>query len=206
MFNFDDNTKKLLKKAAGVGMMVLGAFIVYKGVEKIEREERKETQAKIDKEIQDKKETLNEQLNSNTITAEEFTDELHKAIDEAYLKYDKRVQFRVKMTNTIVKFGLWANEHEKALKGIATALSVVAGGLAIVNGVHDLRKKSKLEKQITNIETLVWNKAYSYGHDDCLNETQAHLYQAMMDKNDPIFHIYNHENVEMFKCKVSEAA
>ena len=203
MFNFNDDTKKLLKKAACIGGMALGLFIVYKEVKKVEREE---TQAKIDKEIQEKKEILNEQLDNDTLTAEEFTEELHKAIDEAYLKYDKRVQFRVKMTNAIVKFGLWANEHEKALKGITTALSVVAGGLAIANGVHDLKKKSKLEKQITNIESLVWNKAYSYGHDDCLNETQAALYQTMMDKNDPIFHIYNHEGVEMFKCKVSEAA
>lgn len=203
MFNFDDKTKKVLKKVAGIGMIALGAFIVYKGVENTER---KETQAKIDKEIQEKKEALNRELNDNTITAEEFTEELHKAIDETYLKYDKRVQFRVKMVNAIIKAGLWANDHEKALKGITTALGVVAGALAIANGVHDLKKKSKLEKQITNIENLVWNKAYSYGHDDCLNETQAELYRAMMDKNDPIFHIYNHKNVEMFKCKISEAA
>lgn len=203
MFNFDDNTKKFLKKVACVGGMALGLFIVYKTVG---AEDKKKTQAKIDKEIQEKKEILNEQLSNDTITVDEFTEELNKTIDEAYLKYDKRVQFRVKMANAIVKFGLWANEHEKALKGVTTALSVVAGGLAIANGVHDLKKKSKLEKQVANIESLVWNKAYSYGHDDCLNETQAHLYQAMMDKNDPIFHIYNHEGVEMFKCKISEAA
>lgn len=204
MFNFNlDNKKVIFGALAGVAVAAIGLIVVYKDTKAKEEEK---IQKKMDEEIVDRQTQNDMDLLDKKITKEEHDDIEQRINEEVKLKYDKKAQRKAKLLNGIVKVGLWANDNKSACVGITTLFGTATAIVAFVNGIREFGKKSKIEKQLTNIEKNVWMKAYNYGHDDSLNETLGCLRNALMDKENPVFTIRNHVGDVMFQVRLSEVA
>ena len=204
MFNFNlDNKKVIFGALAGVAVAALGLIIVYKDTK---AKEERETQNKIEEEIADRCAQNDQDLLDNKVTKEEHDDIEQRINEEVKFKYDKKAQRRLRLLEKVTKVGLWANDHKEACTGIATLFGTATAIVAFVNGIREFGKKSKIEKQLANIEKNVWMKAYNYGHDDSLNETLGCLRNALMDKENPVFTIRNHVGDVMFQARLSEVA
>lgn len=204
MFNFNlDNKKVIFGALAGVAVAALGLIIVYKDTK---AKEEQETQNKIEEEIADRCAQNDLDLLDNKVTKEEHDDIEQRINEEVKFKYDKKAQRRLRLLEKVTKVGLWANTHKEACVGITTLFGTATAIVAFVNGIREFGKKSKIEKQLANIEKNVWMKAYNYGHDDSLNETLGCLRNALMDKENPVFTIRNHVGDVMFQARLSEVA
>ena len=57
----------------------------------------------------------------------------------------------------------WAGNHEQEMKGIALMLTVAGGAIDVALGLKKVFKRSKLFKEVHNLNTKVWAMGYDAG-------------------------------------------
>ena len=205
MFNFNlDNRKVIFGALAGVAVAAIGLIVVYK-----DKNDEQEIQNKIDEEIADRCDEVEEKLLNNEMTVAEADDAKQRINEEVKFKYDKKAQRKAKILNGVVKAGLWANDHKEACSGIIALLGMATAAVSLVNGIREFGKKSKILKQLDRIEKISDDREWVYRkvYNDSFHTTIKCIKAALTDPQyEGIFEMRSSDNTSLLKVKVSEAA
>lgn len=93
----------------------------------------------------------------------------------------------------------WVTDHEKEFKGFCTLLGTAAAVISVANGIRQFGMKNKIYKELNSIRLSMFN----YGYNECLRETERTLRETLADKENPIFEIWDKNDIPTLKVKLS---